>query len=190
MNLLTLALSFKEMERIELHNRKFKRFIDANTIQDAIDKVAVDINRDYKDKSPVFIGVLNGSFLFTADVVRRFESDCEVAFIRLASYEGTDSTGKINELIGLNEEIKDRDVLILEDIVDSGNTLKYIVETLMNYQPKSLKVATFLFKPNAYKKDIPVDYKGIEVANEFLVGYGLDFDGLGRNLEDIYIIEE
>ena len=178
------------MNIIELHNRKFKLFIDANSIQNAIDNVATDINRDYKEKNPVFIGVLNGSFLFTADVVRRFDSNCEVGFIRLASYEGTDSTGKIKELMGLNEDIKDRDVLILEDIVDSGNTLEYIVEILRSYQPKSLKVATFLFKPKAYLKDIPVDYSGIEVGNEFLVGYGLDFDGLGRNLEDIYIIEE
>ena len=178
------------MERIELHNRKFKRFIDANTIQNAIDQLALEINRDYNGKRPIFIGVLNGSFLFTADVVRRFKSDCEVAFLRLASYDGTDSTGKINELVGLNEDLKGRDVLILEDIVDSGNTLAYLMETLSSYQPKSLKVATFLFKPKAYKKDFPVDYIGIEVGNEFLVGYGLDFDGLGRNLEDIYIIEE
>ena len=113
-----------------------------------------------------------------------------MAFLRLASYDGTDSTGKINELVGLNEDLKGRDVLILEDIVDSGNTLAYLMETLSSYQPKSLKVATFLFKPKAYKKDFPVDYIGIEVGNEFLVGYGLDFDGLGRNLEDIYIIEE
>ena len=178
------------MERIELHDRKFKRFIDASAIQNAIDQLADEINRDYNGKRPIFIGVLNGSFLFTADVVRRFNSDCEVAFVRLASYDGTDSTGKINELVGLNEDLKDRDVLILEDIVDSGNTLAYLMETLISYQPKSLKVATFLFKPKAYKKDFPVDYRGIEVGNEFLVGYGLDFDGLGRNLEDIYIIED
>ncbi len=190
MNLLTLALSLKRMKRIELHGKKFKRFIDAKSIQNAIDDLAIQINRDYNGKRPVFIGVLNGSFLFTADVVRRFKSDCEVAFLRLASYDGTDSTGKVNELVGLNEDLKDRDVLILEDIVDSGNTLAYLMENLSTYQPNSLKVATFLFKPNAYKKDFPVDYRGIEVGNEFLVGYGLDFDGLGRNLEDIYIIED
>ena len=188
--MLTLALSLKRMKRIELHGKKFKRFIDAKSIQNAIDDLAIQINRDYNGKRPVFIGVLNGSFLFTADVVRRFKSDCEVAFLRLASYDGTDSTGKVNELVGLNEDLKDRDVLILEDIVDSGNTLAYLMENLSKYQPNSLKVATFLFKPNAYKKDFPVDYRGIEVGNEFLVGYGLDFDGLGRNLEDIYIIED
>ena len=190
MKLLTLKLSFKNMNSIELHNRKFNLFIDANSIQNAIDNVANDISRDYKDRNPVFLGVLNGSFLFTADVVRRFEGNCEVNFIRLASYQGTDSTGTIKEVMGLNENIKNRDVLILEDIVDSGNTLEYIIEVLRSHKPRSLKVATFLFKPKAYLKDIPVDYVGIEVGNEFLVGYGLDFDGHGRNLEDVYIIEE
>ncbi len=178
------------MNRVKLHNKYFKLFIDAESIQSAISKIAEIINKDYKEKSPIFIGVLNGSFLFTADIVRKFKSNCEISFIRLSSYSGTESSGNVLEVMGLNEDIKGRDVLILEDIVDSGNTLVKIVDLLKKKQPKSLKIATFLFKPNAYKKDIPVDYVAMEVGNEFLVGYGLDYDGLGRNLEDIYIIEE
>ena len=162
--------------------------MSADKIQHAIQSLGAQLNKDYAGKDPLFIGVLNGSFLFVADLVRTFEENCEVSFIKMASYEGTGSTGTVTELIGLKENIKDRDVIILEDIVDTGNTLEKIHTVLMTHAPKSLEIATLLFKPNAYTKNIPVKYAALEVGNEFLVGYGLDYDGLGRNLKDIYII--
>lgn len=176
------------MSMVQLHDKKFKPFIDKEQIQAAIIRLAGEIQKDYNDKNPVFIGVLNGSFLIVADLVREFEGDCEVSFVKMASYEGTNTTGVVNELIGLNNSIVDRHVVIIEDIVDSGNTIEKLVDLLGKDKPASLKIATLLYKPKAYKKDIPIDYVAIEVGNEFLVGYGLDYDGLGRNLKDIYII--
>ena len=179
--------SFME-QIIKLHDKEFKPFIGSEKIQEVISALANQINQDYKDKQPVFIGVLNGSFLFVADLVREFEGNCDVSFMKMASYEGTNTTGVVNELIGLNQDIEGRDVIILEDIVDTGNTLEKLFQELEKKNPKSLEIATLLFKPNAYQKDIPVKYAAMEVGNEFLVGYGLDYDGLGRNLKDIYII--
>jgi hypoxanthine phosphoribosyltransferase len=178
------------MEIVQLHDKAFKKFISNNDIQLSIDKIAEKINVDYRNKRPIFIGVLNGSFLFSADLVKKFSSSCEVAFIQFSSYSGTKSTGNVKELMGLNLDIKNRDVIILEDIVDTGNTLEKLMITLKKHAPSSIKIATLLFKPKAYKKKIPIDYVAIEVGNEFLVGYGLDYDGIGRNLEHIYKIEE
>lgn len=173
---------------IKLHDKQFKPFIDSARIQETILALAKEINQDYKDKQPLFVGVLNGSFLFTADLVREFEGNCDVSFMKMASYEGTNSTGVVNELIGLKEDISGRHVVILEDIVDTGNTLEKLFHELEKKNPQSLEIATLLFKPKAYQKNIPVKYVAMEVGNEFLVGYGLDYDGLGRNLKDIYII--
>ncbi len=175
-------------EIIQLHDKQFKPFIDSSRIQEAIRGLANQINQDYKDAQPLFVGILNGSFLFTADLVREFNGNCDVSFMKMASYEGTSSTGVVNELIGLSENLEGRDVVILEDIVDTGNTLEKLFHELEKKNPKSLAIATLLFKPNAYQKDILVKYAAMEVGNEFLVGYGLDYDGLGRNLKDIYII--
>ncbi len=173
---------------IKLHDKQFVPFMDASKIKAAINSLGERLNKDYKGKNPLFVGVLNGSFLFVADLVREYEGDCEVSFIKMASYEGTSTTGVVTELIGLNENIAGRHVIILEDIVDTGNTLEKIHTELSKQKPASLEIATLLFKPNAYQKDIPVKYVALEVGNEFLVGYGLDYDGLGRNLKDIYII--
>jgi adenylate kinase len=178
------------MNIVKLHDKTFKPFLSEKEIQTAIQKLAVEIQRDYQDLSPIFIGILNGSFLFTADLVREFTGDCEVTFLRMASYEGTNSTGKVQTVMGIKESLKDRHVVIIEDIVDTGNTVEKLVEVLTKEQPASLKIATLLYKPKAYQKDIPIDYVAITVGNEFLVGYGLDYDGLGRNLKDIYIINE
>ena len=178
------------MEIVQLHDKKFKPFINQKQINTAILRLAEKIQNTYQDKSPVFIGVLNGSFLFVSDLVREFSGNCEVSFVKMASYEGVSTTGKVNELIGLNHSIKDRHVVIIEDIVDSGNTVEKLVELLAKDNPASLKIATLLYKPKAYKKDILIDYVAMEVGNEFLVGYGLDYDGLGRNLKEIYIITE
>ena len=177
------------MKKVYLHNKNFNLFIESNNIQEAIKKVAVKINSDYEDKRPLFIAVLNGSFLFFADLIKQFNGDCDITFIKVASYEGTTSSGIVKELIGLNEDISGRDVIIIEDIVDTGNTIETIYDIILKSNPKSLNTATLLFKPNAYTKKIEILYKAIEVGNEFLVGYGLDYNGLGRNLKDIYIVE-
>jgi hypoxanthine phosphoribosyltransferase len=175
-------------QSIQLHDKKFVPFMGAEKIHAAIQNLGKKLNEDYQNKQPLFVGVLNGSFLFVADLVREFDGQCEISFIKMASYEGTSTTGVVTELIGLKEDIKGRDVIILEDIVDTGNTLEKIYHELMKQSPASLEIATLLFKPKAYTKDIPVKYVALEVGNEFLVGYGLDYDGLGRNLKDIYII--
>ncbi len=178
------------MPNVQLHDKSFRPFINKGQINEAILKLAGKLQNDYEGKKPLFLGILNGSFLFVADLIREFEGECEVSFLRMASYEGTETTGKVNQVMGLKESLKDRHVIILEDIIDTGNTIEVLIETLKKENPKSLKVATLLFKPNAYKKLYPIDYVAISVGNEFLVGYGLDYDGLGRNLKDIYIINE
>lgn len=180
------------MGTIQLHDKRFKPFLSKTEIQKAIKNLGEVLNKEYKEKNPVFLGVLNGCFLFVADLVREFEGDCEVSFIKLSSYEGTESTGNVRQLIGVNSSLKNRDVLILEDIVDTGNTIKELVRLVNEHQPASVKIATLLYKPKAYKfsNEIPIDFAALEVGNEFLVGYGLDYDELGRNLSDIYIITE
>jgi hypoxanthine phosphoribosyltransferase len=174
------------MQTVTLHDKTFELFIDENTIKAAIAALAVKINSAYEDKNPLFLGILNGSFLFAADLFRQINGNAEISFLKMASYQGTATTGKINELIGLNEDISNRHIIVIEDIVDTGITLEKIIADLQKRQPASIAIATLLFKPAAYQKSIPVDYVGIEVANDFLVGYGLDYDGLGRNLKEIY----
>ena len=175
---------------VQLHDKKFKPFITKAEINSAVLRMAEKIQADYEGMNPVFIGVLNGSFLIVADLVREFTGECEVSFVKMASYEGVNTTGVVNELIGLNHSIENRYVVIIEDIVDSGNTVEKLVELIRKDKPASVKIATLLYKPKAYQKNISIDYVAIEVGNEFLVGYGLDYDGLGRNLKDIYIITE
>jgi hypoxanthine phosphoribosyltransferase len=174
------------MQTVTLHDKTFELFIGEQTIQAAIAGIAVDINKDYAGKRPLFLGILNGSFLFAADLFRLIEGDAEISFLKMASYQGTATTGKISELIGLNEDITNRHVIVIEDIVDTGITLEKILEDLKLKKPASIAIATLLFKPAAYQKSIPVNYVGLKVANDFLVGYGLDYDGLGRNLKEIY----
>ena len=175
---------------ITIHNKVFKKFISSVKIQKAIGKMAERINKDFKNEKPIFLSVLNGSFLFTADLLKKIKIECEVSFTKISSYSGTQSTGNVNTLIGINENLKGRTVIILEDIVDSGNTLEKIIPELKKHQPKQIITATLFFKPNAYKKKIKLDYIGIDMPNDFLVGYGLDYDGLGRNLSDIYIFKK
>ena len=174
------------MQTVTLHDKSFDIFISEQTIQESIAVVAQQINADYHGKNPLFIGILHGSFLFVADLFRLIEGQAEISFLKMSSYEGTSSTGRINELIGLNQDISGRHVIIVEDIVDTGMTLEKIIHDLQQKGPASLAVATLLFKPAAYQKTTPVNYVGIKVANDFLVGYGLDYDGLGRNLKAIY----
>jgi hypoxanthine phosphoribosyltransferase len=183
---LILDLPCKEMEgRIQIHDKNFKKYISSAKIQKAVADIAKKINKDFKGGKPVFLSVLNGSFMFTADLLKKVNIECEVSFVKIASYSGTKS-GKINTLIGLNGILKNRSVIILEDIVDSGNTIEKIIFELKKYKPAQIKIATMFFKPGSYKKKIPLDYIGMEVPNDFIVGYGLDYNGLGRNLSDIY----
>lgn len=175
---------------ITLHNKTFAVNIREEQIQQSVIELAKRLDVDLEGQTPLFVGVLNGSFMFLADLMKHVTIPCEISFVKLASYEGTSSTGMIKQLVGLNENIKDRTVVIVEDIVDTGNTIEHLQQSLRTQLPKTIKVATLLFKPEAYTKDIPVDYVALSVPNDFLVGYGLDYDGLGRNLKHIYKITE
>ena len=173
-------------QTISLGDKSFRPYISETAIQHAIKQIGDKINEDYKDKCPVIIPVLNGSFMFASDLVKQLSCQCEISFIKASSYKGTASTGQLTSLIGINEGLSGRDVIILEDIIDTGHTLAKIIPSLKELQPASVRVATLLFKPLALKADITIDYIGIEIANEFIVGYGLDYNGLGRNLKEIY----
>jgi len=161
-------------------------YITEDEIQSRITALAEKINEDLKGQDVLFFGVLNGVFLFAADIFRQINLECQVSFIKLASYDGTSSTGKIKELIGWNEDITGKTVVVLEDIVDTGATLERVIAELKLRKAADVKICTLLFKPEAYTKDIPIDYIGFEIPNNFVVGYGLDYDGYGRNLRAIY----
>lgn len=176
------------MKTVTLHDKTFSLCISSAEIQAAVDRVAQQIIDDLDNTCPLFLVVLNGAFMFAGDLFKRINFNCEVTFIKLASYSGTESTGKVKKLIGLNEKIEGRTVVIVEDIVDSGVTMANMLEELMLLNPKSIKVASCLFKPAAFVKDFHIDYMGFSIPNDFIVGYGLDYDGLGRNLPDIYKI--
>ena len=174
------------MSTITIKDKTFKVFINSQEIDQQISNVASRINSDYKDKSPIFLGVLNGSFMFASDLYKKINVESEISFVKLASYSGTETTGDVKKLIGLNENLKGKDIIILEDIVDTGITISKLVDELNELQVNSIKIATLLLKPEAYKKEIPIDYSCFKIPNNFVVGYGLDYDGLGRNFPDIY----
>ncbi|MBI3133802.1 MAG: hypoxanthine phosphoribosyltransferase [Bacteroidetes bacterium] len=174
------------MATIQLHDKKFVPYISEKEIDEAIASIAERINRDFEGKKPVFMGVLNGSFMFVSDLMKKITIDCELSFVKLASYHGTESTGMVNALIGLNDELTDRHVVILEDIVDTGKTLEYLLEILKTHDTASLSVVTLLLKPDVFKKKYPLQYVGKNIPNKFVVGYGLDYNELGRNLREIY----
>jgi len=174
------------MKRIKLLDKEFAISIPASDIQEAIWRIADNINRNLKDKNPLMVCVLNGSFMFSADLLKLIEFPCQITFVKLASYQGVNSIGTVNELIGFNEDIKGRTVLLIEDIVDSGITVSNCVKQLKQMGAAEIFVSTLLFKPNAFKENLKLDYVGIEIPNDFVVGYGLDYNGYGRNLPDIY----
>ena len=177
------------MKRIKLWDKEFEISLPFEEIQKAIKKMAVQMNSDLQCKSALFVCILNGSFMFSADLMKELELyDSEISFLKLASYSGTSSTGEIRELIGLNEEIRGRTVVILEDIVDSGHTIADVISQVSKKGAKEVKIATLLFKPDALKMNIELDYVGIVIPNDFIVGYGLDYDRRGRNLKDIYTL--
>ena len=176
---------------IRVKDKDFQPYISAQQINKEIIRLGAEINRDYADKNPLFIAILNGAFMFAADLFKELSIDAEICFIKLASYKGTRSTGNVITSIGLDQSLKDRHVIILEDIVDTGKTLHEFLPQMHDQQPASLKIAALLHKPDALKHPITVDYLGFSVPNKFLLGYGLDYDGLARNLREIYqLVEE
>lgn len=178
------------MSTIKIKDKTFRPFISAGEIQSRVKAVADRINHDMAGKNPLFLAVLNGSFVFAADLMRMLTIPCEISFVKLASYEGTTSTGKITEVIGINEDLTDRHVVIVEDIVDTGATMKRMLEQLGTRHPASLHICTLLVKPGKLKVPLQIDYAAMEIPNDFIVGYGLDYDQLGRNLPEIYTIVE
>lgn len=174
------------MQTIKIHDKVFEISILHEEIRASIRRVAMKINDDLAGKTPIFVCILNGSFMFAADLLKEITLPCEVSFVKMASYHGTKSSGIVKELIGFNESLKGRSIIIVEDIVDSGNTMEEIMVKLNELGVEEVKIATLLLKPDAYKKDIPLDYVGLSIENDFIVGYGLDYDGHGRNLRDIY----
>jgi len=173
------------MSIVRLHDLHFEPFISEAELGRAIGAVAADINTAYAGKRPLFVGVLNGAFFFASELIKRITIECEITFVKVASYHGTTSTGQVSQLIGLNERISGRHVVVVEDIVDTGNTIEHLLGVLADHQPASVNVATLLFKPDAYKKDLPIAHVALRIPNDFVVGSGLDHDGLGRNLPGI-----
>jgi len=176
---------------IKLHDKTFRIMIPAEKIDEAVTAVARRINADYADReTPIFLGILNGSFMFMSDLIKKIEFNNELSFVKLASYEGTRTTGEVRTLIGLNGSLKGRHVIIVEDIVDTGESIAHMIEQLERYEPASIAVCTLFFKPGSYRKQRPIEYCAMEIGNEFIVGYGLDYDQLGRSLKDIYVVTE
>jgi hypoxanthine phosphoribosyltransferase len=175
---------------IQLHDKHFVPFISSEEIEFAIVNMAKQMDDDFFDDVPVFVGVLNGSFMVLSDLMKHYRGMCEVSFVKMASYEGTESTNEVKQLIGLNENLEGKTVVIVEDIVDTGNTIEELKAIFKEQKVKHLKIATLFLKPDVYKKDIKLDYVGIRIPNKFIVGFGLDYDGLGRNLKDIYQLAE
>lgn len=178
------------MENIKVRDREFTVSIPEEKIKARVAEVAAQISHDLEGKLPLFLAVLNGSFVFAADLLRGIETPCEISFVRMASYEGTSSTGAVKQLIGLKEDIKDRTVVIVEDIIDSGLTMVHLLELLKEKQPADIKIAALLVKSGNLKVELDIPYCCFEIPNDFIVGYGLDYDGEGRNLPSIYTVTE
>ena len=174
------------MELIKLHDKTFEPYVSAEELNQITERMASEVYQDLQESRPIFIAILNGSFMFAADFLRHYKGECEISFVKMASYKGTQSTGKIHQLIGLSTPVEGRDVVILEDIIDTGNTLEEIYRIFEDKKVKSFRVATLFFKPDAYKKDLKIDYVGKPIPNRFIVGYGLDFDEIARNLPQVY----
>ncbi len=176
------------MKTIKVRDKEFSISITAEKIQKTVSKIAEKINNDLHGKVPLFIVVLNGAFIFAADLFKKINIDCEVTFVKLSSYVGTQTTSTVRELIGLDEAIKGRSVVIIEDIIDTGITMDHTIKKLKHFKAADVKIATLLFKPDAFQKHFKIDYIGMEIPNDFIVGYGLDYDGFARNYPDIYKI--
>lgn len=175
---------------IQLHDKTFKPFISEAEIQQAVVSMASKIDSDYNNQPPIILPVLDGAFVFAAALTNKLECKAAFSFIKYKSYHNTQSTGKVSEVIGLDIDIKNKDILVVEDIIDTGLTISYLLKELKKHEPKSIKIATLLSKPDAIKVPLQIDYNGIEIPNNFIVGYGMDYNGLGRNLNEIYVVEE
>ncbi len=178
------------MGNIRIHDKNFEPFILFDKINNAISKLADSINKDLEGRTPIFLVILNGSFMFAGDLLKKIELPCEVSFVKLASYVGTQSTENVRQLIGFDENIAGRTIIIVEDIIDSGITMENVLGQLERMGAADVRITTLLFKPEAFQKSYKIDYVGIEIPNDFIVGYGLDYDSQGRNLKDIYKIIE
>ncbi|MDP2335744.1 MAG: hypoxanthine phosphoribosyltransferase [Bacteroidota bacterium] len=179
------------MKNVTINDKEFELFIPYEKLKSIVEEMAEKMNRDFQDKNPLFICILNGSFMFAAEIFKRISLlDAEISFIKLASYSGTSTTGTVKQLIGLNEDLTGRTVIVLEDIVDSGITITNTIEQIKSKNPAEIKIATLLLKPGSLQMEVQLDYIGIEIPNDFIVGYGLDYNGRGRNLIDIYKVVE
>ncbi len=183
-------LSQQDKKLVRAHDLTFKPFLSEEKILKRVAELAHQITNDFKGKKLVFIGILNGAFIFLADLVRACDLSCEITFIKLSSYKGLKSKGKVTTLIGMDIDLKGRDVIVVEDIVDTGKTLYQFLKELKTLEPTSVKLASLLVKPEALQYEIPVDYKGFDIPNKFVIGYGLDYNGEGRNLKSIYQLAE
>ena len=172
---------------ITLHDKKFRPYLPATELAEVVDELAVRLNRDYADRQPLFVVVLTGAFMFASDLLKRITIPCEIVFIRVASYHGTGSTGVVQEILGLREDVQGRHLIIVEDIVDTGTTMHHLMPSLLEKGPASVEIAALFFKPASLRHDLSVRYVAQEIPNDFVVGYGLDYNGLGRNLPDVYV---
>jgi len=177
------------MNTLKILDKSFVPFIPNVQIQETVARMAADLDRDLTGRDPLFLSVLNGSFIFSSDLFKQVKMPCRISFVKMASYIGTGSSGKVDQLIGLQEVITGQHIVILEDIIDSGLTIMKLLEHLHAQQPASVRIATLLFKPDAFKADFAIDYLGISIPNNFVVGYGLDYNGYGRNNKDIYTLD-
>ena len=183
-------IQFPAMRKIKILDKTFRTFIPEDKIQQRVKAVAEKLNEDMEGKNPLLLAVLNGSFIFAADLMRNITIPCEISFVKLASYQGTTSTGKIKEVIGLNEDLTGRTVVIVEDIVDTGTTMKQMIESLGTRNPKSIHICSLLVKPDKLQVPLNIEYVAFEIPNDFILGYGLDYDRQGRQLRDIYVLDE
>jgi hypoxanthine phosphoribosyltransferase len=173
---------------VHVWDKRFARSISAEKIDKAVQKIADRINTDLKGKNPLFLVILNGAFMFASDLFKKINIDCEVSFVKLSSYVGTQTTNTVRELIGLDRVLVGRTVVVVEDIIDTGITIAHTIPMLKNLEAEDVKIATLLFKPDAFKKDYKIDYVGMKIPNDFIIGYGLDYDGLARNLPEIFTL--
>ena len=177
-------------KKIKLQDKVFKVMIPAEEIDKAVERVAEKLNERYEGHTPVFLGVLSGSFLFLSDLVRKTTFDSQLAFVKISSYEGTESTGNVKQQFGVDFDIEGRDIIIVEDIVETGHSMNYLLDHLRRKNPASISICTLFIKPEKFLYEYPIDYTALSIGNEFIVGYGLDYNQLGRNLKDIYVIDE
>jgi len=177
------------MKTIVAKDKEFELYLDTAQINHAVTRVATHVSHDMKDKNPLFLVILNGAFIFASDLIRQFPYSCEVSFVKLSSYSGTSTTETVRELIGLDQNVKGRNVVVLEDIIDTGITMEYTLDKLKRLGASEVKLAAMLFKPASFRKKFKIDYVGLEIPNDFIIGYGLDYDGYGRNYPEIYKIK-